>query len=30
MHDDRGVLRVARTFERARPWQASYARFATS
>jgi aspartyl-tRNA(Asn)/glutamyl-tRNA(Gln) amidotransferase subunit A len=28
MHDDRGVLRVARAFERARPWQDSYARFA--
>jgi aspartyl-tRNA(Asn)/glutamyl-tRNA(Gln) amidotransferase subunit A len=27
MHDDRGVLRAARAFERARPWQASYARF---
>jgi aspartyl-tRNA(Asn)/glutamyl-tRNA(Gln) amidotransferase subunit A len=27
-HDDRGVLRAARAFERARPWQASYARFA--
>jgi len=28
MHDDRGVLRAARAFERARPWQPSYARFA--
>ena len=28
MHDDRGVLRAARAFERARPWQGSYARFA--
>jgi hypothetical protein len=27
MHDDRGVLRATRAFERARPWQASYARF---
>jgi aspartyl-tRNA(Asn)/glutamyl-tRNA(Gln) amidotransferase subunit A len=26
MHDDRLVLRVARAFEQARPWQASYAR----
>jgi aspartyl-tRNA(Asn)/glutamyl-tRNA(Gln) amidotransferase subunit A len=28
MHDDRLVLRVARAFEKARPWQASYARIA--
>ena len=28
MHDDRGVLRAARAFERARPWRAHYARFA--
>jgi aspartyl-tRNA(Asn)/glutamyl-tRNA(Gln) amidotransferase subunit A len=26
MHDDRGVLRAARAFERARPWQEHYAR----
>ena len=26
MHDDRGVLRAARAFERARPWHSSYAR----
>jgi Asp-tRNA(Asn)/Glu-tRNA(Gln) amidotransferase A subunit family amidase len=25
MHDDRGVLRAARAFERARPWQDAYA-----
>jgi aspartyl-tRNA(Asn)/glutamyl-tRNA(Gln) amidotransferase subunit A len=28
MHDDRLVLRVARAFEQARPWHASYARLA--
>jgi aspartyl-tRNA(Asn)/glutamyl-tRNA(Gln) amidotransferase subunit A len=28
MHDDFGVLQAARAFERARPWQAAYARFA--
>ena len=28
MHDDRGVLRAARAFERALPWQDSYARLA--
>lgn len=28
MHDDRLVLRVARAFENARPWQAGYARLA--
>jgi aspartyl-tRNA(Asn)/glutamyl-tRNA(Gln) amidotransferase subunit A len=28
MHDDRLVLRVARAFEKARPWHASYARLA--
>jgi aspartyl-tRNA(Asn)/glutamyl-tRNA(Gln) amidotransferase subunit A len=27
MHDDFGVLQAARAFERARPWQAAYARF---
>jgi hypothetical protein len=26
MHDDALVLRVARAFERAKPWQAAYAR----
>jgi aspartyl-tRNA(Asn)/glutamyl-tRNA(Gln) amidotransferase subunit A len=30
MHDDRLVLRVARAFEKARPWQASYARLVGS
>ena len=28
MHDDRLVLRVARAFEKAQPWHASYARIA--
>lgn len=28
MHDDRGVLRAARAFERVRPWHGDYARFA--
>ena len=28
MHDDRGVLRAARAFERARPWHGHYARTA--
>ena len=28
MHDDRGVLRAARAFERARPWHGSYAHWA--
>ncbi len=30
MHDDRGVLRAARAFERVRAWHARYARFARS